>query len=187
MRWIILVVGLVLLAGCLTPRPDIDPDSDFYEEYRDLCEGTGGSLNKCPQCPINAQCKPCPPPCNCPQGTEWIYPYEEPPYGCVESKEGRKTTTTISEEEVEEVKAVSRVIDGDTFELSTGEKIRLICIDAPEKGEEFYEKSKTYLEDLGFPMVSCAFDMFGKDNSLIVFVVLPKICLELGFSVDCAL
>lgn len=45
-------------------------------------------------------------------------------------------------------KSVKRVIDGDTFELANGEKVRLICIDAPEKGEQGYEESTEFLEIL---------------------------------------
>ncbi|MGV8152620.1 MAG: thermonuclease family protein [Candidatus Nanoarchaeia archaeon] len=43
---------------------------------------------------------------------------------------------------------VTRVIDGDTFELATGEKIRLICIDAPEIKSKGGEESKLFLESI---------------------------------------
>ena len=43
---------------------------------------------------------------------------------------------------------VSRVIDGDTFELSSGEIIRLICIDSPEKTQKGYEEANQFLSDL---------------------------------------
>lgn len=43
---------------------------------------------------------------------------------------------------------VGRVIDGDTLELTTGERVRLIGIDAPETGEDYYEESKVRLKDL---------------------------------------
>lgn len=43
---------------------------------------------------------------------------------------------------------VTSVIDGDTFYIDTGEKVRLICIDSPEKGEKMYLEAKRYLEDL---------------------------------------
>jgi len=43
---------------------------------------------------------------------------------------------------------VIRVIDGDTFELESGEIVRLICIDAPEKGEAGAEEAAEYLESL---------------------------------------
>jgi len=43
---------------------------------------------------------------------------------------------------------VSRVIDGDTVELSSGERVRIIGIDAPEHDECFFEESKTMLEQL---------------------------------------
>jgi len=48
---------------------------------------------------------------------------------------------------------VVRIIDGDTFELlfnKTTYKIRLSAIDAPEKGQDFYQKSKQALSDLCF-------------------------------------
>lgn len=43
---------------------------------------------------------------------------------------------------------VTRVIDGDTIELSSGEKVRLICIDTPERGEDGYSEATDYLESL---------------------------------------
>jgi len=43
---------------------------------------------------------------------------------------------------------VNEVIDGDTFKLSSGETIRLICIDAPEQNKKGYEESKEFLSSL---------------------------------------
>lgn len=43
---------------------------------------------------------------------------------------------------------VSRIIDGDTFELRTGEKVRLICVDSPEIGKRGYEEAREFLSDL---------------------------------------
>ena len=40
---------------------------------------------------------------------------------------------------------VFKVIDGDTFEIETGEKVRLIGIDTPEKNEPNYEEAKLFL------------------------------------------
>jgi micrococcal nuclease len=53
-------------------------------------------------------------------------------------------------EENEEVQTflVVNVTDGDTFEIATGEKVRLICVNSPESGEEGYVKSKNFLENL---------------------------------------
>ena len=34
---------------------------------------------------------------------------------------------------------VERIIDGDTFVLDTGEHVRLVCINTPEKGEAYYQ------------------------------------------------
>lgn len=43
---------------------------------------------------------------------------------------------------------VSRVIDGDTFELANGKKVRLLGIDAPEKDQYFYLEAKEKLKEL---------------------------------------
>jgi micrococcal nuclease len=43
---------------------------------------------------------------------------------------------------------VSEIIDGDTFRMSDSETIRLICVDAPEKGKEGYEDAKNFLSHL---------------------------------------
>jgi len=43
---------------------------------------------------------------------------------------------------------VKRVIDGDTFEVETGEKVRLIGINAPESKDIFGIESKMYLTSL---------------------------------------
>jgi len=43
---------------------------------------------------------------------------------------------------------VDRVIDGDTFELCGGIKVRLLCVDTPERGKQGYEDAKLFLEDL---------------------------------------
>ena len=46
------------------------------------------------------------------------------------------------------VNKVTRIIDGDTFELGNGDKVRLICVNTPEKGEDGYEEAKDYLSSL---------------------------------------
>jgi micrococcal nuclease len=47
-----------------------------------------------------------------------------------------------------EVFSVSRVIDGDTVELSNGERVRLLGINAPELEEPFGEDAKNFLATL---------------------------------------
>jgi len=37
------------------------------------------------------------------------------------------------------------IIDGDTFTLITGEKVRLLCVDTPEKGEQGYDEAVSFL------------------------------------------
>ena len=43
---------------------------------------------------------------------------------------------------------VSEVIDGDTIKLQTGETVRLLGINTPEKGQPYYEESKNRLKEL---------------------------------------
>lgn len=43
---------------------------------------------------------------------------------------------------------VERIVDGDTLVLTNGEKVRLIGIDTPEKGEEYYYEAGDYLGNL---------------------------------------
>lgn len=43
---------------------------------------------------------------------------------------------------------VQKVIDGDTVELSNGEKVRLIGINTPEKGQPYFKEAKDALEKL---------------------------------------
>ena len=43
---------------------------------------------------------------------------------------------------------VTKVIDGDTFQIETGEKVRLLGINAPEVGEKCYEEAKKRLKEL---------------------------------------
>jgi len=43
---------------------------------------------------------------------------------------------------------VSRVVDGDTFELSNGDRVRLLGMDAPEHGEQFYNAATERLREM---------------------------------------
>lgn len=43
---------------------------------------------------------------------------------------------------------IMRVIDGDTVELAGGDRLRLLGIDTPEKGELFYDSAAMFLESL---------------------------------------
>jgi len=43
---------------------------------------------------------------------------------------------------------VVQVVDGDTLVISTGETVRLICIDTPERGEEYYAETSNKLSEL---------------------------------------
>jgi len=63
--------------------------------------------------------------------------------------------TIIKEKDLESLRSgqtalyeVARVIDGDTFELKDGEKVRLMGIDAPDEDECYFKESKEALEKL---------------------------------------
>ena len=43
---------------------------------------------------------------------------------------------------------VERAIDGDTLELTTGQVVRLIGLQSPERGQPFYRESQQFLENL---------------------------------------
>ena len=43
---------------------------------------------------------------------------------------------------------VARVIDGDTIELTGGDRVRLLAIDAPEKGQPLYDRATEVLGQL---------------------------------------
>ena len=58
------------------------------------------------------------------------------------SQTGNETETISNETAQEEA---LYVVDGDTFETSRGESIRLLCVDTPEEGQAGYEDSKIFL------------------------------------------
>lgn len=43
---------------------------------------------------------------------------------------------------------ITRVLDGDTIELKGGDKLRLLSIDTPEKGEPLYNEATQFLSDI---------------------------------------
>ncbi|WP_090101748.1 thermonuclease family protein [Chitinophaga sp. CF118] len=61
---------------------------------------------------------------------------------------------------------VVRIIDGDTFELLVKKetyKIRLSAIDAPEKGQDYYQQSRQALADLVFGKIVTV-ELLNKDR-----------------------
>ncbi len=91
-------------------------------------------------------------------GTSWFNNYHCL-YGCENGECIQEPEEEIVSDEIietptfEETKnwyKVTRVIDGDTIELSSGERVRLICIDTPETYEDGYQEAKDYLTNLIF-------------------------------------
>ncbi len=58
------------------------------------------------------------------------------------------TGNVIKENPKEGPFLVIKVIDGDTLDIETGERIRLSGIDTPEKGECYYKEAKSTLANL---------------------------------------
>jgi len=97
------------------------------------------------------------------------------------------TQIDISEQNQEEQPIIiSSVIDGDTIQLSTGEEVRLIGINAPEIGEKCYQEAKDFLDDyiLG-KEVFLERDVEDKDQYFLIFSIFLrcfKICIVSTFS-----
>ena len=75
---------------------------------------------------------------------------------------------------------VARVIDGDTFETETGEKVRLIGINAPEISDIFGQDAKQYLSDfIENKTVDLQIDNFSNDRDryqrLLRYVILDGV------------
>jgi micrococcal nuclease len=72
---------------------------------------------------------------------------------------------------------VAEVIDGDTFKLQNGTRVRLIGIDTPEKGECYYEEARDELKKLiGDKVVRIDKDISEKDkyDRLLRYVILER-------------
>jgi len=66
----------------------------------------------------------------------------------VNKSEAVKNLPEVIPEIKETSQIVTRVIDGDTFEINNKEKVRLICIDTPEKNQKYYAEAQQFLSDL---------------------------------------
>jgi len=63
-------------------------------------------------------------------------------------REAEKKKIAEQQKQTKKLVLVTRVIDGDTVELPDGNKVRLIGIDTPEKGECYFSEAKDKLSDL---------------------------------------
>ncbi len=46
------------------------------------------------------------------------------------------------------INTVTHIVDGDTFDIASGQRIRMIGIDTPERGEYFYKEASIRLKEL---------------------------------------
>ena len=53
-----------------------------------------------------------------------------------------------SNTEIQTLATVTHIVDGDTFDIASGERIRMIGIDTPERGEYFYKEASVRLGEL---------------------------------------
>lgn len=58
------------------------------------------------------------------------------------------TQEKISTDVEEGMYQVVKIIDGDTFDIASGERVRLIGIDTPERGKIYYKEATDQLESL---------------------------------------
>jgi len=58
------------------------------------------------------------------------------------------STTKIVKEFTDEYATVTNIVDGDTLDIDAGERIRLVCVDTPERGEEYFKEAKDRLSEL---------------------------------------
>jgi endonuclease YncB( thermonuclease family) len=59
---------------------------------------------------------------------------------------------------------ITRVIDGDTLELNSGEKIRLLGINTPERNKPLYEEAKTFLKEIENTTIQLERENLDKDK-----------------------
>lgn len=60
---------------------------------------------------------------------------------------------------------VTEITDGDTIQLETGLPIRLIGLNAPDKGEPYFNEARTFLvESIGKKLVDIEYDRVQNDN-----------------------
>lgn len=80
-------------------------------------------------------------------------------------RENNQSSEQNNEPSISENFTVSRIIDGDTIELSNGEAVRLIGINAPEVGQPYYMKSANKLAQLiGEKNVTLEKDVSNRDR-----------------------
>lgn len=84
---------------------------------------------------------------------------------------------------------VTRIIDGDTFETETGEKVRLIGINAPEISDIFGQEAKEHLASLiGGREIKLQGDLTSSDrdryNRLLRYVVLNGVDINKQMLLD---
>ncbi|MBU4360904.1 thermonuclease family protein [Candidatus Parcubacteria bacterium] len=82
---------------------------------------------------------------------------------------------------------VTKVIDGDTFEISSKERVRFINIDAPEKGECYFEESTKALKDLiegKYVRLIKDVQGVGDFGRLLRYVILPNTQMDTDVKTD---
>jgi micrococcal nuclease len=63
-----------------------------------------------------------------------------------DNEEINKINDNIAEDG--EIARVVHIVDGDTFDIATGERIRMIGIDTPERGKYYYKEATQHLAQL---------------------------------------
>lgn len=76
------------------------------------------------------------------------------------------TIVSASTGEIDKIAVVSRVVDGDTFDLDSGERIRFADVNTPEKDTVGYQEAKDYVISLveGKTVYLDIDDVYGTDT-----------------------
>jgi len=123
--------------GCSDGKCNLEPEEQQNQEEK--CDWGYSSERRCDgkiieKEWINSDCS-----------SQWFY-YLKCYYGC---ENGECIDKPIQEpEEQSDYFTVTYIVDGDTLDVDTGERVRLICIDTPERGEYYYSEAKEYLKSL---------------------------------------
>ncbi len=130
--WVIGVFVVLFIIGVLIPD---NPEDKITTQTTSKTGNTQGALGEEEQIPYE-------------DNTEETRQQEQPTTPYLQNNTSKTTqNNTIIKTEKSFYKVI-RVIDGDTIEINTSQRVRLICIDTPETNEYYYSEASIYLDNL---------------------------------------
>lgn len=134
-------IALICIGITAPPVESVDEPEDvaIYEEYEEEID----IVEESPEPEPGPELEPEPEPELEPEEIAEVLA-DDPEEMEVDASETETTLEALGLEEAH----VSRIIDGDTIEIATGERVRFIAIDTPERGEPGFEESTAFVRDL---------------------------------------